>query len=78
MWRANSGVVIDFLESNIYSRSFGVPITIVVDNTRCFDLEEITKHVLDYNVDIKLVFDYYPQGNGLAESYNKNMRRIII
>jgi len=37
----------------------------------------LTKFSLEKNIKITYLANYYPQGNGLAESTNKNLKKII-
>ncbi|XP_057862524.1 uncharacterized protein LOC131070880 [Cryptomeria japonica] len=73
---ATSEIVCRFLEENIISR-FGVPNKIVTDNATTFSSSEITQFCFEYSVLLAHSFDYYPQGNGQAESSNKNLITII-
>jgi hypothetical protein len=69
-------VIIQFLETNILSR-FGCPIKIIVDNATAFKSKRMEKFCLDYNITLGHSTTYYPQGNGLAESSNKSLTRIV-
>jgi hypothetical protein len=64
--------VISFLESHIITR-FGVPQSLVFDNAKYFSSLKLTEFSLEKGIKIKYVTNYYPQGNGLAESTNKNL-----
>jgi hypothetical protein len=69
-------VIIQFLETNILSR-FGCPIKIITDNVAAFKSKKMEKFCQDYNITPRHSTTYYPQGNGLAESSNKSLTRII-
>ena len=72
----NDTEVIQFLQWNIVTR-FGVPNYLVFDNAKYFSSLKIVEFALKYNINIKYSANYYPQGNGVAESTNKNLLRII-
>ncbi len=65
-----------FLETNIVTR-FGVPESLVFDNASYLFSNELTVYALEKGIKIKFSVNYYPQGNGLAESTNKNLIKII-
>jgi hypothetical protein len=69
-------VIIEFLLSNIMSR-FGCPMKIVTDNAKAFTSSKFVKFYSDYNIILSHSTAYYPQGNGLVESSNKSLIRII-
>jgi hypothetical protein len=68
--------VIQFLQRNIVTR-FGLPNCLVFDNAKYFSSLKIVEFALKYNINIKYLANYYPQGNGVAKSTNKNLLRII-
>jgi len=74
--KADHHVVIKFLTGNIFTR-FGCPHKLVTDNATAFKAKELVD--MCDSMGIKLVHStsYYPQGNGLAESSNKSLIRII-
>ena len=72
----NENQVIAFLIENIISR-FGIPNYIVFDNAKYFSSIKMTEFALEYGIKLKHSANYYPQGNGLAESTNKNLVNII-
>jgi hypothetical protein len=76
MKQATDTVIIQFLETNILSR-FGCPIKIITDNAAAFKSKKMEKFCKDYNITLGHSTTYYPQGNGLAESSNKILTRII-
>lgn len=73
---ATSEIICRFLKENIISR-FGVPFKIVTDNATTFSSSEISKFCFEYNILLTHSSYYYPQGNGQAESSNKNLITII-
>jgi transposase InsO family protein len=74
--QATDVVIIQFLERNILSR-FGCPVKIITDNATTFKSKRMEKICSDYNITLGHSTTYYPQGNGLAESSNKSLTRII-
>jgi hypothetical protein len=72
----NTSQVIAFLNSNIITR-FGIPDSLVFDNTSYFSSLEMSKFALEKRIKLKYSTSYYPQGNGLVESTNKNLIKII-
>ena len=68
----NDNEVIQFLQWNIANR-FGVPNCFVFDNAKYFSSLKIVEFDLKYNINIKYSANYYPWGNGLVESTNKNL-----
>ena len=74
--QAIDAVIIEFLLTNIMSR-FGCPKKIVTDNAKAFTSSKLVKLCSDYNIILSHSTTYYPQGNGLVESSNKSLIRII-
>jgi transposase InsO family protein len=72
----NTSQVIAFLNSNIITR-FGIPDCLVFDNASYFSSLEMSEFSLEKGIKLKYSASYYPQGNGLAESTNKNLIKII-
>jgi hypothetical protein len=72
---ASHKVIISFLE-DIMSR-FGCPSKIVTDNVASFKVEPLIKFCEQYGITLVHSTPYYPQGNGLAESSNKSLIKII-
>ena len=72
----NTNQVLQFLETNIITR-FGVPESLVFDNASYFSSRELTEFALEKGIRIRYSANYYPQGNGLAESTNKNLLKIL-
>jgi len=74
--KSDENVIIKFLEENILS-PFGCPHKIVTDNAHAFKYENMITLCQDYGIELVHSTTYYPQGNGLAESSNKTLVRII-
>ena len=74
--RATKIVIMDFLEENILAR-FGCPRRIVVDNASSFKSKQMINFCHKYHISLNHSTSYYPQGNGLEESSNKSLVRII-
>ena len=74
--KATDVVIIDFLINNILSR-FGCPRKNVTYNAKAFTSNKLVEFCNDYNIILSHSTTYYPQGNGLAESSNKSLVRII-
>ena len=51
--------------------------TLVFDNASYFSSGELTEFSLEKGIRIRYSANYYPQGNGLAESTNKNLLKIL-
>ena len=69
-------VIIKFLTENILSR-FGCPRKLVTDNAQSFKSKKLASFCQNHNITLSHSTPYYPQGNGLAESSNKSLVRII-
>eukprot|EP00253_Pinus_taeda_P006082 PITA_06082 len=74
--QANDSVIISFVENNILSR-FGCPIKIITDNAQAFKSKRMINFCHQYHISLGHSTAYYPQGNGLVESSNKSLVRII-
>jgi hypothetical protein len=72
---ASHRVIIGFLE-DIIAR-FGCPNRIVTDNAASFKAEPLIKFCEQFGITLIHSTPYYPQGNGLAESSNKSLIKII-
>jgi hypothetical protein len=72
----NEKVVIQFIEQKLITR-FGLPSILVFDNATYFSSTLLIEFALDKGIIIKYFANYYPQGNGVAESTNKNLVRIL-
>jgi len=73
---ATDSVIIRFLEGYILSR-FGCPRKIITDNAAAFGSKKMVDFCHKYHITLGHSTTYYPQGNGLAESSNKNLVAII-
>jgi hypothetical protein len=73
---ANHTVIINFLQENIFSR-FGFPKRIVTDNATAFKDKHLVKLCEELGIQLVHSTAYYPEGNGLAESSNEILVRII-
>jgi hypothetical protein len=73
---ANSENIIEFIDQFIITR-FGLPSALMFDNASYFSGNAMTEFALKRGFKLKYSANYYPQGNGLAESTNKNLIRII-
>ena len=56
---------------------FGVPISLVFYNATYFSSIRLTAFAHERGIKLHYSANYYPQGNGLAESTNKNLIRIL-
>ena len=65
-------VVINFLEEHIATR-FGMSFSLVCNNGSSFASIFLTQWALENKVIMKFSSNYYPQGNGVVESMNKNL-----
>ena len=72
----NTNQVISFLESQIVN-NFGAPEYLIFDNASYFTSIDIASYALEKGTKLKFSSNYYPQGNGLAESSNKNLINIL-
>jgi transposase InsO family protein len=66
----------NFLEERIITR-FGVPAKITTDNAKAFSSVALNEFCFKYGIVLSHSSNYYPQGNGLAESNNKNIMNIM-
>ena len=74
--KVNEDAVMDFLQDHIMTR-FGVPISLVFYNASYFSSIKIIEFANEKGMKLYYSPNYYPQGNGLAESTNKNLIRIL-
>ena len=72
----NEKVVIQFIEQQLITR-FSMPSILVFYNVAYFSSTLLTNFTLDKGIIIRYSANYYPQGNGVAESTNKNLVRIL-
>ena len=68
--------VISFIEKFIINR-FGILDALIFDNASHFSSLKLTEFAIDKSIRIRYASNYYPQGNGVAESSNKNLICII-
>ena len=73
--KVNENAVMEFLQDHIMT-TFGVPISLVFDNATYFSSNILTAFSHEKGIKLHYFANYYPQGNGLAESTNKNLIRI--
>ena len=69
-------VVMDFIEERIIT-IFRTPLKITTDNAKAFSSGEVNDFYFKYGIILSHSSNYYPQGNGLAESTNKNLMTIL-
>ena len=72
----NANQVISFLENQIVTR-FGTPKYLIFYNVSYFTSIDLTRYTLEKGIKLKFSANYYPQGNGLAESSKKNLIKIL-
>jgi len=72
----NSKAIMEFIDQFIITR-FGVPNALVFDNASYFSGNDMFEFTIKRGFKLKYSANYYPQGNGLAESTNKNLIKII-
>ena len=72
----NEDVIIDFLQENIMTR-FRVPISLVFYNVSYISSIKLAEFANEKGMKLHYSANYYPHGNGLAESTNKNLIRIL-
>ena len=76
---AIENLVVELLDGII--TRFGTPSTIISYNEKSFVGAQIYTWLIDHDIYLSPSFNYYPQGYGLVESFNKNlikkMRRTI-
>ena len=68
----NDKVIISFIQENILSR-FGCPKRLLTDNAKAFKYKAMVSFCEQNGIVLKHSTSYYPQGNGLVESSNKNI-----
>jgi transposase InsO family protein len=74
--KVDSEELIKFLKDNILSR-FDVPEKFITDNGSIFIGSKFTEFCGEYGIVMGKSSNYYPQGNGLAESTNKMLIHIL-
>jgi len=74
--KVNEEVVINFLEQKIITR-LRPPNSLVFDNGTYFSSLKLSKVALEKWIILKYLGNYYPRGNGLVKSTNKNIIHIL-
>eukprot|EP00253_Pinus_taeda_P002846 PITA_02846 len=74
--KADHHVVMKFLTENTFTK-FGYPHKLVTDNAVAFTAKELVDMCDSMGIKLGHSPSYYPQGNGLTESSNKILIRII-
>eukprot|EP00253_Pinus_taeda_P031038 PITA_31038 len=74
--KVNKDEVISFIEKFIINR-FGIPNALIFENASYFSSLKLTEFAIDKSIHIRYASNYYPQGNGVAKSSNKNLTCII-
>jgi len=74
--KINDKEVMDFLVENIFSH-FGFPRKLIIDNAKPFFSTTFHNCCDNYEFGLGHSIAYYPQGNGLVESTNKNIMKIL-
>jgi hypothetical protein len=72
----NENMVTSFLKSHIITR-FGIPESLVFNNAKYFSSLKLIEFSLEKNIKVKYSVNYYPKGNGLVDSTNKNLIKIL-
>jgi len=73
---ATDKMMMNFISDNICS-IFGCPRKLVTDKAQAFKSTVMIEFYNKYNIILTHLNPYYTQGNGLAESSNKSLIRII-
>ena len=74
--KATAEVIIKLLEENIISR-YGCPLKLTTDNAKAFSKIEMNNFCFNHGIVLSHSSNYHLQGNGLAESNNKNLVRLL-
>lgn len=74
--KVNKDKVISFIEKFIINR-FGIRDALIFDNASYFSSLKLTEFTIDKSIHIRYESNYYPEGNGVAESSIKNLIHII-
>jgi hypothetical protein len=72
----NEKVLIQFIEQQMITR-FGMPLILIFYNVAYFTSTLLIDLSMDKGIIIRYFANYYPQGNGVAESTKKNLVRIL-
>lgn len=73
---ATMEVVLKILEECIITK-FGMPFSLVCDHGPAFTSAQLMQWSYEYKLVLKFSSNYYPQGNGVAESTNKNILDVL-
>jgi hypothetical protein len=73
---ATNKVIMNFLETNIFS-IFGFPSKLVTGNAQAFKSKTMIDLHGSHNISLTHSTPYYPQGNGMEESSNKTLIKIV-
>jgi transposase InsO family protein len=76
MKKATKEVMMSFLEDRIITR-FDAPAKITTHNVKAFSSLSLANFCFKYGIVLSHSSNYYPQGNGWAESSNKNLMNIV-
>ena len=68
--------IVDFFTHNVVYR-FGIPRRIISDNGPAFKSTKIYKFASQYKIDWRYSSIYNPRANGLAESFNKTLIKLL-
>jgi hypothetical protein len=66
----------NFLKDRTITR-FSAPTKITIDNAKAFSSLDLANFFFKYGIVLSNYSNYYPQGNGLAKTSNKNLMNII-
>ena len=67
----------DFLEDKLITRFVVHSKIVITDNAKVYCSAEMSSFCFKYGIILSHASDYYPQGNGQAESSNKNLMTIV-
>ncbi len=74
--KSNENVIGEFLEHTLLPH-FGVPLHLISNNSPTFISHNFASFCEKFHINHSFFSSYYPQGNGLAESKNKQLIKII-
>eukprot|EP00253_Pinus_taeda_P005932 PITA_05932 len=69
--------VLRYLDAYAHKCKVWHPDALIFDNTSYFSSLKLTESSIDKSIHISYAADYYPEGNGVAKSSNKNLICII-
>jgi hypothetical protein len=72
---STDGEITNFLEELV--TRFGPPKTVISNNMKAFVQSKVCQFTFKHGIFLKILSNYYPKGNGLAKSTNKNLVRLI-